>query len=81
MSESEDRSAGTCARCVHFDDDPSRFEAAFPGLTILSSGFGDSRGTTGLCLEHERLAQPWDTCEDFSPRQGRCPEPVEGPLP
>jgi len=57
-----------CGTCVHFIDDPQEFERAFPGILILSSGQGDSRGNQGLCRVHERLLTPNTSCERFVPR-------------
>ena len=57
-----------CGTCVHFIDDPADFESAFPGILILSSGQGDSRGNQGLCRVHERLLVPDASCERFEPR-------------
>jgi hypothetical protein len=61
----------TCLHCSHFDDDPGHFEAEFPGITILSSGYGDSKGTTGLCRALGRLVQPGDSCDEFERRLPR----------
>ena len=57
-----------CGSCVHFIDDPAAFERALPGILILSSGQGDSRGNQGLCRVHERLLTPNTSCERFAAR-------------
>ena len=57
-----------CGSCEHFIDDPADFERAFPGILILSSGQGDSRGNQGLCRVHERMLAPDASCERFEPR-------------
>jgi hypothetical protein len=57
-----------CGTCTHFIDDPADFERALPGILILSSGQGDSRGNQGLCRVHERLLTPNTSCERFVPR-------------
>jgi hypothetical protein len=62
----------SCLECAHFDDDPARFEQAFPGIGILGSGYGDSRGVTGICLVLGRLVQPGDTCPSFTRREPPC---------
>ena len=62
-------SESRCSTCSHFIDDPADFERAFPGILILSSGQGDSRGNQGLCRVHERLLAPNTTCERFVPRR------------
>jgi len=59
---------GTCAGCVHLICDPAEFEDALPGILILSSGQGDSRGDQGLCRVHQRLLTPGMTCGRFEPR-------------
>jgi hypothetical protein len=38
-----------CEHCAHFCNDPFRIEAAFPGLTAMSSGSADVRACDGLC--------------------------------
>jgi hypothetical protein len=44
------------------------FERALPGILILSSGQGESRGNQGLCQIHQRLVTPEMTCRHFQPR-------------
>ena len=56
---------GTCAGCVHLIQDPVEFESALPGILILSSGQGESRGDQGLCQIHQRLVTPEMTCRHF----------------
>jgi len=62
---------GRCSACAHFVDDPADFECAFPGILILSSGQGESRGNQGLCQVHERLLTPTASCERFVTRKTR----------
>ncbi len=59
---------GQCSDCQHFVDDPAELERALPGLLILSSAQGDSRGDQGICLAHERFLLPTMTCDRFEAR-------------
>ena len=59
----------TCARCVHFQDEPRRMEQASPGLGSLSSGYGAVRGGDGQCARHQRYVSPESTCPDFTETQ------------
>jgi hypothetical protein len=56
-----------CHRCRHFVDDPQQLEDALPGLTILSSAWGSTRGRAGLCACHETWQDPVTGCPDFEP--------------
>ena len=58
----------TCTGCVYFIHDPVEFERALPGILILSSGQGESRGDQGLCQIYQRLVTPEMTCGRFHPR-------------
>jgi hypothetical protein len=60
-----------CAACAHLIQDAAEFESALPGILILSSGQGDSRGDQGLCRIHQRLVTPGMTCDQFQPGAGR----------
>jgi len=57
----------SCPRCRHFIDDPQQLEAALPGLTILSSAWGSTRGDAGLCDCHGTWQDPETGCSDFAP--------------
>jgi len=57
-----------CANCHSFLDDAAEFERALPGILILSSGQGESRGDQGLCRIHEKLGTPNMSCERFEVR-------------
>ena len=64
-------SAGTtiarkCRHCRHFRNDPRFLEAAFPGLTSMSSGYGSVRAEDGICLKHERYLNAESSCPQFS---------------
>jgi len=56
-----------CGPCVHFCQDPAKFEEALPGLTALSSGTASVRAQDGLCLRHERIINGRKRCAAFSP--------------
>jgi len=56
-----------CLACVHFRNDAKFLEAAFGGLTSLSSGFGSVRGDDGICLRHDRYLSARSSCAEFSP--------------
>ena len=54
-----------CALCAHLVWDAAEFESALPGVLILSSGQGESRGDQGLCRIHRRMVAPGMTCDRF----------------
>jgi hypothetical protein len=55
-----------CRSCRHFRNDAKYLEAAFPGLTSLSSGYGSTRADDGLCLQHDRYLSARSSCPDFA---------------
>jgi hypothetical protein len=57
---------GTCADCVHFQNDPVALEKAWPGLTSMSSGFASVRAQDGLCDLHALYLSNRDGCGDFA---------------
>ena len=57
-----------CSACVHFRNDEKFLEAAFGGLTSLSSAYGSVRADDGICLRHDRYLGARSRCGDFSPR-------------
>jgi hypothetical protein len=61
----EESGERACRGCHHFLGRSRELEAELPGLTILSSAFGDSMGDQGLCRLHERLVPPGHTCPEF----------------
>lgn len=63
------RSGRICQKCAHFQNDPALIEAAYPGLTILSSGFASVRDQDGLCNYNQLYLSAWDSCPHFAP----CP--------
>jgi hypothetical protein len=58
-----------CRDCHHFLGSSRELEAELPGLTILSSAYGDSMGDQGLCRYHERLVPPGYTCPEFESKE------------
>jgi len=54
-----------CQQCQHFQNDPALIEVAYPGLTVLSSGFASVRDFDGLCAHHQLYLSARDTCPDF----------------
>ena len=57
-----------CAACIHFRNDAKFLEAAFAGLTSLSSAHGSTRADDGICLRHDRYLGARSSCLDFSSR-------------
>jgi hypothetical protein len=56
----------TCRHCRHFRNDPRFLEAAFRGLTSMSSGYGSARAEDGICLRHDRYLNAESSCPQFS---------------
>ncbi|WP_448203773.1 hypothetical protein [Azospirillum sp. sgz302134] len=65
-----DSNPPSCRTCVHFRNDPAFLEAAFPGLTSLSSGYASVRASDGLCLRHDRYIGAQAYCADHAPADG-----------
>ncbi len=63
----------TCARCVHFNNQPRQMEQDSPGLSSLSSGYGAVHGDDGQCARHQRYVSPGSTCGEFT-GQARPPQ-------
>ena len=61
-------SGPSCQECTHFQNDPALIEAAYPGLTIMSSGFASVRDRDGLCNYNQIYLSAWDSCPHFTPR-------------
>jgi hypothetical protein len=64
----EKRALERCGCCAHFVDDPRELERSLPGITILSSAWGSTRGDQGLCGLHDRFLQPVMSCPRFVER-------------
>ena len=58
----------TCRECASFVDNPIALERALPGLTILSSAAGSTRGKAGICELRGTFQDPEPACDGFSPR-------------
>ncbi|MBN3765122.1 hypothetical protein [Burkholderia sp. Ac-20365] len=56
-----------CADCRFRADDRHSLEQSIPGLAVFSSGFGASVADSRLCLIHDQLVAPRDSCGRFSP--------------
>jgi hypothetical protein len=59
-----------CAHCVHRADDRHALEQRVAGLVTFSSGFGASVAHSRLCMLHDQLVSPGDTCSAFLAREG-----------
>jgi len=57
-----------CSSCCFFDNDAKTLEAAFAGLTALSSAQGSTRSQDGICLRHDRYLSARASCTDHSPK-------------
>lgn len=55
----------TCSSCQFFVDDPHALEKAFPGILILSSTYGSTRGDSGICEVRDTFQRPLPACEQF----------------
>jgi hypothetical protein len=67
MDDLKLRVQNECRSCRHFRNDAAYLEAAFTGLTSLSSAFGSVRSDDGICLRHDRYLNARSFCSDFSP--------------
>jgi hypothetical protein len=63
-----DNSGLRCQNCAHFQNDPALIEAAYPGLTIMSSGFASVRDRDGLCSYNQLYLSARDSCPHFEQR-------------
>jgi len=54
-----------CGHCVFFANSPETIEAAFPGLSAMSSASASVRSQDGLCGKHDRYLAFRDVCPDF----------------
>jgi hypothetical protein len=66
-----DEKLGDCTSCQLFVDDPEELEHALPGLTILSSARGSTRGRAGICLARHTFQDPEPACPEFRLREAR----------
>ena len=56
----------SCAGCGHFNDHPPDIEAAFPGLSSLSSAYAAVRASDGLCRVHDRYVAATSCCDGYA---------------
>jgi hypothetical protein len=61
----------TCRDCRFFVDDPYELERMLPGVLVLSSTYGSSRGDNGVCVVQETFQAPEARCDAFEPRASR----------
>jgi hypothetical protein len=69
--EKREKEPRDCTSCRLFVDDPKELERVLPGLTILSSASGSTRGRAGICLPRHTFQDPEPACPEFRPRQSR----------
>jgi len=55
----------SCNECAHCVTSPEGLERLLPGLGILSSAYGSSRGDTALCQLHNAFLRPGPACSGF----------------
>lgn len=58
-------SGPVCQECIYFQNDPVKIEKAWPGLTIMSSGFASVRDRDGFCSYHQLYLSARDGCPRF----------------
>jgi hypothetical protein len=69
----------TCRSCHYFLDEPAQLERALPGLSILSSAWGSTRGNAGLCSRYATWQDPVAGCPEFAGRRAAAfPEGTVG---
>src|SRR3974390_182874 len=67
MSDETPKAQRQCRECRHLRNDAKYLEAAFKGLTSLSSGYGSARSDDGICLRHDRYPSARSSRPEFSP--------------
>ena len=60
-------SARCCADCRFRAEDRHSLEQSIPGLAVFGSGFGASVSDSRLCLRHDQLVSPLDSCPQIMP--------------
>jgi hypothetical protein len=65
VSQERRENRPACAVCRHFDAAPLAIEAAFPGLSALSSGFAAVRSNDGVCALLDRYVSASSRCGSF----------------
>ncbi|WP_259067671.1 hypothetical protein HDF24_19350 [Mucilaginibacter sp. X4EP1] len=61
-------SGQVCEKCAYFQGDPAHIEEAYPGLSIMSSGYASVRAQDGLCSYNQLYLSARDSCPHFTPR-------------
>jgi hypothetical protein len=56
-----------CGYCKYFRNDAAYLERAFAGLNALSSAFGSTRSSDGICTLHDRYLSARSFCAEFAP--------------
>ncbi len=67
-ASSSGTSGPSCQHCAHFENGPALIEAAYPGLTAMSSGFASVRDRDGFCNYNQLYLSARDSCPHFAPR-------------
>jgi len=62
-------SGPVCEKCMHFQNDPALIEEAYPGLTVMSSGFASVRHRDGFCNYKQLYLSAGDSCPSFASRK------------
>ena len=62
----ESGSKAICQNCMHFENDPALIEKAYPGLTIMSSGYASVRDKDGLCNYNQLYLSARDSCPHYT---------------
>jgi hypothetical protein len=78
MSHATPQPLRQCRTCRHFRNDAVFLEAAFPGLTSMSSGYGSVRADDGICLRHDRYLGARSSCDDHAPRAAELADAAVG---
>lgn len=50
-------------------NDPLQLERQLPGILVLSSAYGSTRGNSGICMVDGTLQDPEAGCDRFEGRQ------------
>jgi hypothetical protein len=54
-----------CQNCAYFQNNPELIEEAYPGLTVMSSGFASVRDQDGICNYNQLYLSARDSCTNF----------------
>jgi len=78
MSHATPQALRQCRTCRHFRNDAAFLEAAFSGLTSMSSGYGSVRADDGICLRHDRYLGAHSSCDEYAARAGERADAATG---